>query len=80
MVKIHYLCTTMNKINIDWIKALTFLVVAGGLMYITQSVMMTAGIVILLLVVDQILANWQATKEFKRLWNKEMNTEENEKP
>ncbi len=50
----------MGKVHIDWKKALVFLIVAGGLIYITRmlgfsstgSLLMTLGILLLLFVGD----------------------------
>jgi hypothetical protein len=53
------------KFSIDWKKFLTFFFVCLGLLYITGSVLMTAGIVLLLLVIDRLLAEWDENRKRK---------------
>lgn len=61
-----YLCTMKFKIKIDWKKFLVFFVVIAGLYIITHSWLMTAGIMLLLLVADYVLADWDDTRKRRR--------------
>jgi hypothetical protein len=49
--------------------------VAGGLIFITGSFLMSLGIFLLLLIIDGLIAQWQSKKEFEKKW-KEMVEEE----
>ena len=44
----HYLCIMETKI--DWKKVITFIIICGGLIYITESYLMSFGILLLLFV------------------------------
>lgn len=46
------------KYQFDWKKALIFLFVSAGLIYLTRSLLMSIGILLLLFVIDCLLANW----------------------
>ena len=54
------------KLRLDWKKALLFLVVSAGLIYITKSIWMSIGIVLLLFVVDSLLADWEYRRQVKK--------------
>lgn len=54
------------KLHLDWKKALLFLVVSAGLIYITKSIWMSIGIVLLLFVVDTLLADWEYRRQVKK--------------
>ncbi|EFA43227.1 hypothetical protein HMPREF0645_2343 [Hallella bergensis DSM 17361] len=54
------------KLHLDWKKALLFLVVSAGLIYITKSIWMSIGIVLLLFVVDSLLADWEYRRRVKK--------------
>lgn len=54
------------KLHLDWKKALLFLVVSAGLIYITKSIWMSIGIVLLLFVVDSLLADWEYRRQVKK--------------
>ena len=56
------------KFRIDWKKALVFLLVSAGLYYLTRSFTMTLGILLLLIVADYLLADWDDTRKRKREW------------
>ena len=61
-----YFC--IMKYQIDWIKVLVFFLVAGGLIFITGSFLMSLGIFLLLLIIDGLIAQWQSKKEFAKKW------------
>lgn len=54
------------KLHIDWKKAVVYLVVAAGLIYLTRSLLMSLGIMLLLIVADHLLADWDDTRRRKR--------------
>lgn len=54
------------NIHIDWKKALVFLIVCGGLVFITHSVWLAAGILLILFVIDGLLANYEQEQKLKR--------------
>lgn len=54
------------KINVNWKRWPVFLVVSAGLLYITDSVWMTAGIFLLLFVADYVLADWWEMRQIKK--------------
>jgi hypothetical protein len=67
------------KLNIDWKKALIFLLVSAGLIYITKSILMSIGIILLLFVADSLLADWDYRRKTKRIFDdirKEHETDE----
>lgn len=57
------------KLNLDWKKALLFLVVSAGLIYITGSIWMSIGIVLLLFVIDSLLADWEYRRKTKKFFD-----------
>lgn len=57
------------KLHLDWKKALLFLVVSAGLIYITKSILMSIGIVLLLFVVDSLLADWEYRRRVKKTFS-----------
>ena len=76
--KIHYLCNMKPKLHLDWKKALIFLLVSAGLIYITQSALMSIGIILLLFVADNLLADWEYRRKTKRIFD-DMRKEHEEK-
>lgn len=56
------------KFHIDWKKGLVFLLVSAGLYCLTHSFTMTLGILLLLIVADYLLADWDDTRKRKREW------------
>ena len=46
------------KIRLDWKKAVIFLLVSGGLVYLTRSVLMSVGVLMLLFVADALIASY----------------------
>lgn len=71
-----YFC--IMKHQIDWIKVVVFFLVAGGLVFITGSFLMSLGIFILLLIVDGLIAQWQNKKEFEKKWKELMEEKKKE--
>jgi hypothetical protein len=57
-----------EKFHIDWKKGLVFLFVSAGLYFLTRSFTMTLGILLLLIVADFLLADWDDTRKRKREW------------
>lgn len=68
-LKNRYLCTMKPKLHIDWKKVLLFLLVSAGLIYITRSLLMSMGIVLLLFVVDSLLADREYRRRTRRLFD-----------
>lgn len=66
------------KYQVDWIKVIVFFLVAGGLILITGSFLMSLGIFLLLLIIDGFIQQWQNKKEFEKKW-KELMEEEKKK-
>lgn len=66
------------KLHLDWKKALIFLLVSAGLIYITQSALMSIGIILLLFVADNLLADWEYRRKTKRIFD-DMRKEHEEK-
>ena len=56
-IKNQYL--RIMKMNIEWKRIILFIIISLGLILITKSLSMTAGILILLFVLDRILAKWE---------------------
>ncbi len=71
------------KIKLNWKYFLIFFVVIGGLYYITRSWLVTAGIMVLLLLVDGFLREYdnkkKAEKQLKDIQDKINRTEEADK-
>lgn len=57
------------KLYFDWKKTLIFLFVSAGLIYITKSVLMSIGIILLLFVADSLLADWDYRRKTKRIFD-----------
>ena len=66
------------KLHLDWKKALLFLVVSAGLIYITKSIWMSIGIVLLLFVVDSLLADWEYRRRVKKTFTELRKSREEE--
>lgn len=54
------------KYRLDWKKALVFAAVSAGLIFITESFLMSLGIILLLFVVDYWLAEWERMRKIKK--------------
>lgn len=65
----RYLCIMKPKLRLDWKKALIFLFVSAGLLYITKSLLMSIGIILLLFVADSLLADWDYRRKTKRIFD-----------
>jgi sugar phosphate permease len=63
------------KYQVDWIKVIVFFLVAGGLILITGSFLMSLGIFLLLLIIDGFIQQWQNKKEFEKKWKELMEQE-----
>ena len=49
------------KLKIDWRKVGLFLVISAGLLYLTRSVLMAAGVIMLLFVADSDgISDWES--------------------
>ena len=62
---LHYLCGMKQNIKINHL--ILMLVVCGGIYALTGSFLMTLGIVILLLVVDALLAQYERKKKSEEI-------------
>lgn len=67
------------KYRLDWQKFLVFLFVAGGLVLITGSFLMSLGIFLLLLVVDYYLAQYEHKKQFEKEMKERLEEKEKER-
>lgn len=67
------------KYRLDWQKFLVFLFVAGGLVLITGSFLMSLGIFLLLLVIDYYLAQYEHKKQFEKELKERLEEKEKEK-
>lgn len=53
------------KLRFDWKKIVIFTIVSGGLIVLTDSFLMSLGIILLLFVVDNLLAEWERKQKNK---------------
>lgn len=53
------------NIHIDWKKVIVFLLVCAGLIYLTHSLWLSGGILLLLFVIDGLLANYETVRKLK---------------
>lgn len=71
------------KIKLNWKYFLVFFVVIGGLYYITRSWLVTSGVLILLLLIDGLLREYdnkkRAEKQLKDIQDKINRAEETDK-
>ncbi len=58
------------KYYFDWKKVLGFLFVSAGLIYLTKSLLMSIGIVLMLFVIDGLLANWEYRRKTHQIFEK----------
>ncbi|MBP7856386.1 MAG: hypothetical protein KAZ98_00715 [Prevotella sp.] len=56
------------KFQLDWKKVLLFLLVSAGLVYLTKSLLMSIGIVLILFVIDGLVANWEYRKKTHKIF------------
>ena len=56
------------KLKIDWRKVVLFLVISAGLLYLTRSVLMAAGVIMLLLVVDSLISDYEYRRKNHELF------------
>ena len=67
------------KLHVNWKKVIVFLLISAGLIYLTHSLLMSIGIVLLLFVVDALLANYEYRKQTKALFDDLRRDEEQRK-
>ena len=60
-------------------KVIVFLLISAGLIFLTHSLLMSIGIVLLLFVVDALLANYEYRKQTKALFDDLRRDEEQRK-
>ncbi|MBQ6653078.1 MAG: hypothetical protein IJM81_06765 [Prevotella sp.] len=53
------------KYNFDWKHWLLFFVVSAGLLVLTRSFLMSLGIMMLVLLIDRLLAEWDKNRSKK---------------
>ena len=56
------------KLRIDWRKVVLFLVISAGLLYLTRSVLMAAGVIMLLFVVDSLISDYEYRRRTHELF------------
>lgn len=56
------------KLRIDWRKVVLFLVISAGLLYLTRSVPMAAGVIMLLFVVDSLISDYEYRRKTHELF------------
>jgi TRAP-type C4-dicarboxylate transport system permease small subunit len=56
------------KLKIDWRKVVLFLVISAGLLYLTRSVLMAAGVIMLLFVVDSLISDYEYRRKNHELF------------
>lgn len=74
-----FLIFVSMKISINWKRWLVFLIVSAGLLYITESVWMAAGIFLLLFVADYVIFDWWEMQQIKKAREKEEAQKNDEK-
>ncbi len=57
-----------RKLKIDWRKVVLFLIISAGLLYLTRSVLMAAGVIMLLFVVDSLISDWEYRRKTHELF------------
>lgn len=57
------------KIRVNWKKVLLFLFISAGLIFLTHSLLMSIGIMLLLFVVDALLANYEYRHHTKAIFD-----------
>lgn len=56
------------KLRIDWRKVVLFLVISAGLLYLTRSMLMAAGVIMLLFVVDSLISDYEYRRKTHELF------------
>ena len=56
------------KLKIDWRKVVLFLVISAGLLYLTRSVLMAAGVIMLLFVVESLISDYEYRRKNHELF------------
>lgn len=57
-----------TKLHLNWKKIVVFLLISAGLIYLTRSLLMSIGIVMILFVIDALLANYEYRKQTKKIF------------
>ncbi len=52
-----------------WKRALLFLFLSAGLIYITHSLLMSIGIVLILFVIDALIVNWEYRRKTREVFD-----------
>lgn len=56
------------KLHLNWKKIVLFLLVSAGLIFLTHSLLMSIGIVMILFVADALIANYEYRQQTHRLF------------
>lgn len=56
------------KIRLNWKKIVLFLLISAGLVYLTHSLLMSLGILMLLFVADALIANYEYRRHTKEMF------------
>lgn len=56
------------KLRIDWREVVLFLVISAGLLYLTRSVLMAAGVIMLLFVIDSLISDYEYRRKTHELF------------
>lgn len=54
------------KLHLDWKKAVVFLIVSAGLIYLTCSVWLSIAILLVLFIIDGLLSDWDSSRKLKK--------------
>jgi TM2 domain-containing membrane protein YozV len=57
------------KLHLNWKKIVLFLLVSAGLIYLTRSLLMSIGIVMILFVIDALIVNYEYRQQTKRIFD-----------
>lgn len=57
------------KLHINWKKIVVFLLVSAGLIYLTRSLLMSIGIVLVLFAIDAIIENYEYRRQTKKIFD-----------
>lgn len=57
------------KLHLNWKKIVVFLLISAGLIYLTKSLLMSIGIVMILFVIDALIANYEYRQQTKKFFD-----------
>lgn len=57
------------KLHINWKKIVVFLLVSAGLIYLTRSLLMSIGVVLVLFAIDAIIENYEYRRQTKKIFD-----------